>query len=169
MNANGMFKRPNYESDDATFPSEAYIVQGYRGVAWRVYGWELEGVFPEYEDECWGCDGTGVQYDTEHSCNDPRHDTPCDYDKCQACQEECEKPTGRVGSDEPCPTCDGSGKLWVQSDEVEEVRTGKVVCVMVGDDRRFAFDPDDITPLDDLAYCASCGQIGCEHDGRDRT
>jgi len=44
-----------------------------------------------------------------------------------------------------------------------EERTGKVVCVMVGDDRRFAFDPDDLTPLADKEYCGSCGQIGCGH------
>jgi hypothetical protein len=50
-----------------------------------------------------------------------------------------------------------------------EERTGRVVCVMVGDDRRFAFDPEDVTAIDDLAYCAECGQIGCTHDGRDRS
>lgn len=49
-----------------------------------------------------------------------------------------------------------------------ENRTGRVVCVMVGDDRKFTFDPEDLTPLDDLDYCAECGQIGCGHDGRDR-
>jgi len=49
-----------------------------------------------------------------------------------------------------------------------EARTGKVVCVMVGDDQRFAFDPEELTPLDDLAYCAECGQVGCQHDGRER-
>jgi hypothetical protein len=49
-----------------------------------------------------------------------------------------------------------------------EVRTGAVVCQMIGDDRHFAVDPDDLEPLDDLDYCAVCGQIGCAHDGRDR-
>ncbi len=49
-----------------------------------------------------------------------------------------------------------------------ESRTGRVVCVMVGDDRRFTFDPDELTPLNDLDYCASCGQVGCSHDGRER-
>ena len=49
-----------------------------------------------------------------------------------------------------------------------EERTGLVVCVMVGDDKRFCFEPSELTPLDDLAYCASCGQVGCGHDGRDR-
>ena len=48
------------------------------------------------------------------------------------------------------------------------VRTGQVVCTMIGDDRHFTFDREDVISLDDLAYCASCGQIGCTHDGRDR-
>ena len=94
-------RRPNYEVDDKAFPAEAYTIEGYRGVAWRVYGWETQ----------------------------PTEDTE-----------------------------------W---DGIEE-RTGKVVCVMVGDDRRSTFEPDELTPLDDLAYCASCGQVGCSHDGRER-
>lgn len=97
-------KRPNYEEDNATFPAEAYTAKGYRGVAWRVYGWELETV---WDDD--------------------------------------------IG------------------ESTDEQRTGKVVAVMVGDDRRFTFDPSDLEPLDDLAYCAECGQIGCGHDGRDRS
>lgn len=47
-----------------------------------------------------------------------------------------------------------------------EERTGEIVCVMVGDDKRFRFDPSEITPLDEGAYCHECGQIGCTHDGR---
>lgn len=94
-------RRPNYEVDDKTFPAEAYAVRRYEGVAWRVYGWEVQ----------------------------PTEDTE-----------------------------------W---DGIEE-RTGRVVCVMVGDDHRFTFDPEDLTPLADLDYCASCGQIGCSHDGRER-
>lgn len=50
-----------------------------------------------------------------------------------------------------------------------EERTGRVVAVMIGDDRRFAFEPDDIHAIDDLAFCAECGQIGCAADGRDRS
>jgi len=49
-----------------------------------------------------------------------------------------------------------------------EVPTGNILAHMVGDDRTFAFDPDDLEPLDDLAFCAECGQVGCCHDGRDR-
>jgi len=94
-------RHPNYEIDETTFPAEAYMVDGYKGVAWRVYGWELQ---PD-EDTEW----SGI-----------------------------------------------------------EERTGRVVCVMVGDDRRFVFDPNEVTPLADLDYCASCGQIGCTHDGRER-
>lgn len=94
-------KRPNYETDEATFPSEAYAVKGYRGIAWRVYGWELETI--------------------EHE--------------------------------------------W---DESVEIRTGRVVCVMVGDDKRFTFEPEELTPLGDLDYCQECGQVGCRHDGRER-
>jgi len=90
-------RHPNYEIDETTFPAEAYMVDGYKGVAWRVYGWELE-----------------------------------------------------------------------QDEEGDEIHTGRIVCVMVGDDRRFVFDPNEVTPLADLDYCASCGQIGCTHDGRER-
>lgn len=44
-----------------------------------------------------------------------------------------------------------------------EERTGKLVCIMVGDDRTFAVDPDDVTPLPDDGYCPECGQTGCMH------
>ena len=50
-----------------------------------------------------------------------------------------------------------------------EERTGRVVAVMVGDDRRFTFDPEDVTPLPREDYCGECGQIGCGHDGLDRS
>ncbi len=94
-------RRANFEIDDTTFPADAYAVAGYRGVAWYLYGWELQ----------------------------PTEDTE-----------------------------------WSGLEE----RTGRVIAVMVGDDRRFTFEPDELTPIPDLDYCASCGQIGCTHDGRDR-
>lgn len=50
-----------------------------------------------------------------------------------------------------------------------EVRTGLVVARMVGDDANFLFDPDDLMPLDREAFCGECGQIGCSHDGLDRS
>ena len=50
-----------------------------------------------------------------------------------------------------------------------ENRTGLIVCVMVGDDRHHSFDEDWITPIAREDYCGGCGQIGCGHDGLDRT
>lgn len=47
-------------------------------------------------------------------------------------------------------------------------RTGRVVCIMVGDDGRFAVDQDDVRPLARREYCGECGQVGCGHDGLDR-
>ena len=46
-------------------------------------------------------------------------------------------------------------------------RTGNVVAVMIGDDRYFTFDPEDIIPLDDGTYCFECGQIGCFYGARE--
>lgn len=50
-----------------------------------------------------------------------------------------------------------------------EERTGNVVATMVGDDRHFSIDPDDLTAIDDDDFCHECGQVGCCHDGRDRS
>ena len=47
-------------------------------------------------------------------------------------------------------------------------RTGRVLAVMVGDDRVESFDPDELVLIGELEYCAVCGQIGCCHDGRIR-
>lgn len=49
-----------------------------------------------------------------------------------------------------------------------ENRTGRVVARMVGDDHNFTFEPSEVTPIPREAYCGSCGQIGCTHDGLDR-
>jgi len=49
-----------------------------------------------------------------------------------------------------------------------EERTGRVIAVMVGDDAQHAVNLEDIAPLECEAYCGSCGQIGCTHDGLDR-
>lgn len=50
-----------------------------------------------------------------------------------------------------------------------ERATGRVTAAMIGDDAVFAFDPADVSPISDLDYCSSCGQIGCTADGRDRS
>jgi hypothetical protein len=41
------------------------------------------------------------------------------------------------------------------------VPTGRILAHMVGDDSPHSFDPDELTALDEEAYCPSCGQIGC--------
>jgi len=46
-----------------------------------------------------------------------------------------------------------------------EVATGRVMAHMVGDDRGFPFDPDDLTMIHDDDYCPGCGQVGCKAYG----
>jgi hypothetical protein len=43
--------------------------------------------------------------------------------------------------------------------------TGRVIMVMVGDDREYPTESEDITPIPDDAYCSGCGQIGCHAYG----
>ena len=50
-----------------------------------------------------------------------------------------------------------------------EERTGNLVCRMIGDDRDFSVDPEDVTALERDEYCGECGQVGCCHDGLDRS
>jgi hypothetical protein len=49
-----------------------------------------------------------------------------------------------------------------------ETRTGNVIAVMVGDNQKWSADPEDFALLNELDYCAVCGQVGCTHDGRER-
>lgn len=51
------------------------------------------------------------------------------------------------------PDYDWSGIVWQHPSQRETH--------MVGDDRTFTFDVDDLSPLDDDDYCSECGQIGC--------
>lgn len=45
---------------------------------------------------------------------------------------------------------------YVKEDDLQWVRA-----YMVGDDRVFEIDIDDLTPLSDNDYCSCCGQLGC--------
>jgi len=87
-----MSHNPHYE-DAPEYPG-AYSVKGWRGVAFRIYGWETE---PD-EDTEW----SGI-----------------------------------------------------------ENRTGNLVAVMIGDDRKHIIGPSDIIPISEDEYCPECGQIGC--------
>jgi hypothetical protein len=53
--------------------------------------------------------------------------------------------------------------------ESEPVRTGDVICVMIGDDELWKFETCDIEPLEREKYCGICGQVGCSCDGYDRS
>lgn len=67
-------------------------------------------------------------------------------------------------------TCPGEDecKAWFY-DEGEWIDDkSRVRACMVGDNKPFIFDVEDLQKLDDLDYCTSCGQIGCAHDGRMR-
>ena len=90
--------KTTFETDNETFPADAYQVSGYSGIAWWVLGWETR---PDTFE-----DGEETGYYT---------------------------------------------------------RTGRVVAVMVGDDRKFFFHEDDCTPLAREEFCGGCGQIGCGH------
>lgn len=50
-----------------------------------------------------------------------------------------------------------------------EVRTGRIVVRMIGDHERHVVDVSDVTPIAREDYCGECGQIGCGHDGLDRS
>lgn len=44
---------------------------------------------------------------------------------------------------------------------IETPHESLVRMVMVGDDRVFEVDRDDLSPLDADDYCSECGQVGC--------
>jgi len=58
-----------------------------------------------------------------------------------------------------------TGDDWDDTYESED----RVLVTMVGDDRTHDVGTDELTPLNEDDYCAECGQIGCTHDGRDRS
>jgi hypothetical protein len=58
-----------------------------------------------------------------------------------------------------------SEMCWAEGDYSIETDTDRVVAVMIGDDREFTFDVEDLTALDRDEFCGECGQIGCGHDG----
>ena len=84
----------HYETDDVNFPADAYRIEGYKGIAWYVLGWETE---PDADTEWSGY----------------------------------------------------------------EVKTGRIIAVMIGDDRHFSFDPAEVHAIEPDSFCRTCGQIGC--------
>ena len=43
----------------------------------------------------------------------------------------------------------------------EEVRTGQLLFVPVGDDSVWKHEPNQVKPISDGDYCPGCGQLGC--------
>ena len=63
-------------------------------------------------------------------------------------------------------TEDEANYLYNEPEQV--VDTTRVIAVMVGDDRPFEVDVDELTLLPREDFCGQCGQIGCTHDGLER-
>jgi hypothetical protein len=60
------------------------------------------------------------------------------------------------GEEIEVPCDDGDGE-WIDGDG------SRLRLVMVGDDREFVVDADEIEPLAEDDFCSDCGQIGCGH------
>lgn len=59
------------------------------------------------------------------------------------------------------PIYDDEGEL-IHEDYVDCEDRTRVVCCMVGDDRDFTFDVEELIKLEEGDYCPECGQIGCK-------
>jgi len=56
-----------------------------------------------------------------------------------------------------CPYCNGDEYLpTIECDDIYD-------CVMVGDDKVYRIDKEDLCLIDEDEFCGSCGQIGCGH------
>lgn len=56
------------------------------------------------------------------------------------------------------------GVAWRRA---KPTRDGRAYMTMIGDDRVFEVDINDVHEIEDGDYCSECGQIGCVHDGRE--
>lgn len=45
---------------------------------------------------------------------------------------------------------------------IEYENKERVTCIMVGDDRVFTYEVDQLTKISEDDYCPECGQIGCK-------
>lgn len=50
------------------------------------------------------------------------------------------------------------GVAWRVDEFIEQ---NMVRCHMIGDDRSFEFDIEELTKIEEGTFCWSCGQIGC--------
>ena len=52
--------------------------------------------------------------------------------------------------------------FYNEPEEIEDRQ--RVKAVMIGDDRVFTVDVEDLPLLDEEAFCRDCGQVGCGHN-----
>ena len=58
-------------------------------------------------------------------------------------------------------TDDETGETFYSYDVETVEDPERVVMVMVGDDREFTYDVEDVEVIPDDSFCRDCGQIGC--------
>lgn len=46
---------------------------------------------------------------------------------------------------------------------ISEIFTGKLIIVMVGDDKEYVVDSEDLEQINEEDFCHGCGQVGCGH------
>jgi len=52
---------------------------------------------------------------------------------------------------------------WCYEEQTSIIFSGRLIAIMVGDDKRFLVDFQDLTEIDEEEFCYGCGQIGCGH------
>lgn len=131
--------RWTYESDPVSFPFEAYQIPNRH--SWRGVSFRVRGwqLMPYGVWTCQDCGRSGAERPEGGGWILEKGDPNCEHECCS------------------------------YHDEPEFERTGRVIVVMIGDDAHHVVDPDDLVHLDEDDYCHECGQIGCGHDGRDRS
>jgi hypothetical protein len=81
------------------------------------------------------------------------------YDWCPGHPaEDCGKLHAAIGE---LVYCEPGCQYEIETDIVPDYDT--IICVMVGDNRRFTFDKSDLTEIQEDDFCRGCGQIGCGH------
>jgi len=66
--------------------------------------------------------------------------------------------TDEDGNEHECDTDEGE---WV-----DDIDSGRVLVVMVGDDHKHTVDVSDLTKINEDDFCDGCGQIGCGHGSK---
>jgi hypothetical protein len=58
--------------------------------------------------------------------------------------------------------CDGDEGVRADGSNIQTMRAHAIL-------EAFLDEPDDVVPLEREDYCGECGQVGCSHDGLDRS